>query len=470
LILRQRLALTRNQRFRNGRIAAEVAARHDWIRPGGSLDGHVTIKGISMSRILVWILPMVFSAVVLMHHFSNPSMISTFGESKEQINAKIGKVVLLHEQHPTFKRRMGTTWLIRACAGAGLDIYQSFVSIQFLLMVGCGLLLGSVCRRLQVSKLEEAVAQILFYGSYTVLFSFFAPIYSYDEFLQYFMVLAGLYFCLSNRVLALSIALLIAGLVRETTVFLLPGFYVIGGHKTGRFRLAAVLSGVGILIFMFVYVLAQNSPAGRGMGLAYRLSHLSFNFAGIERFRESVFSFLLALGVPFALAVSRPFCRLNYSAWDRRVVCAAVITLAVNSPVVFVSAFAREARLFALPLLFIWPFAGVWLVQLVVRTRASMRVRFQSGLIFLALSTAIASGVLTWFFYTGTSTPFLAGMRNYAVLCTSMMAFTICLGSWTSNQSLKLQGILTGSGCVSARCASGQTAPAPWSASDSDRH
>ncbi|MGS0524018.1 hypothetical protein ACU8V7_01325 [Zobellia nedashkovskayae] len=47
--------------------------------------------------------------------------------------------------------------------------------------------------------------------------------------------------------------------------------------------------------------------------------------------------------------------RKNNDAWQNSFVYAFLLTLIINTPLVFMTAFARESRLFALPLLFIWP-------------------------------------------------------------------------------------------------------------------
>lgn len=278
--------------------------------------------------------------------------------------------VTYHETHPAFQRRPINTGLIRALENTGLwTTGTAFITINFLLLLLCGMLIFWISRKL-FSAIKPAYWSVVgFYFSFTILFAFFPKIYSYDEPLQYALLLASVLAMLQRRPLLFVLSFSLSLVARESGLLLLPALaywwlkqpssMVSSLRNRWLFlTLPVVLYGVYLLIFLQFKELTEAS----GETFMSRSGLLAFNFQNMAFARESIASFVLALGVPAYLVWSHrdpDSTAPNAHVWLR----AFLIAIALNTPVIYLTARAQEARLFALPLLFLWPIAGAYLLH-----------------------------------------------------------------------------------------------------------
>jgi hypothetical protein len=96
-----------------------------------------------------------------------------------------------------------------------------------------------------------------------------------------------------------------------------------------------------------------------------RWSHVAFNFGSLQQSSETIISLFLASGI-IVYALYHYIVSGLSTAFDKKVLLAFLITSAINIPLVLLGARAREVRLFAFPLVFMWPFAG-WYVSRVLK-------------------------------------------------------------------------------------------------------
>ena len=90
---------------------------------------------------------------------------------------------------------------------------------------------------------------------------------------------------------------------------------------------------------------------------AKRLSCYFENFGTFSSSVETLVSFFLVLGPSlYFLYMTRK--SKVYITLEKKYILAFLLTLAINTPIVMVATLARETRLFALPLVFLWPLAG----------------------------------------------------------------------------------------------------------------
>ena len=108
---------------------------------------------------------------------------------------------------------------------------------------------------------------------------------------------------------------------------------------------------------------------------------------------------------------------------------AALLTAAINTPIVFVSASAREARLFALPLVFLWPFLGAYALHAWQSARTHCRHLFHrmgaaKRIIYLfSIAMAFFAVVKAVNAYTPTASGYFdIGYRVYLALILSSAA------------------------------------------------
>lgn len=364
------------------------------------------------------------TAGVLVLHWSFPSLINN--EGKTTVPDLMDKVVSLHNTHPAFAGRPFTTLSIRALAGAmSLSLAASFTIINFTLLALAGLFIFVLAQKYHASPTESILTILLFFTSFPILFAFFRSIDSYDDPLQYVLLLAALYAIHRQKNIAVLILLLLATLARETTILAYPGIiicYFFYNKKTltnFRKRLAPfiILGIIGALaIFTSTLILKERGLAGleKKYLTEQRFTHWRYNFQNKTFAIESLAGLVAVLGLPL-LIIARWYAAPRAPA-DKIYMRAIIITAVITIPVVLASARAREARLFALPLLFWWPLFGSYLKM---SARKYLWPLFTRHLIYLALAIALASGIFlaTFRFYHPTyAAGFERGFQLYVAV------------------------------------------------------
>lgn len=263
----------------------------------------------------------------------------------------IETVVAAHSDgsDPAFVRRPWTTISIGALTAIGLTSKEAFIAVGSIGFFIAGVLVFLIAMLLGLGDRNALWSQGFFQLSPTVLCAWFDPLYTYDEPIQYAAVLAALLALLHQRWMVYVPALLLALMARETSLLLLPAFLFITPER----KLTIIATSVSVVLFAAWLVISPQgtSAAEFSVDLARRADYLAINFS-TERIGETIGFMLLVLVLPLFL-----FFRQRASiaqAWRN----AFIIVLLLNVPLVLVGAYAREARLFALPLVMLWPFLG----------------------------------------------------------------------------------------------------------------
>ena len=278
------------------------------------------------------------------------------------------------------------------------------------------------------------IATALYLFSFTNLFAFVPPIYTYDEPLQVVTMLAACWCLPRPRVLRQTAGALpavpsynipyalLAGLCmglslwsRESGLLLFPvlaGLYLPYASKQERI-------GLGITLLVAVGVLAvgrlatgPTTTSGDLWQWQARFSNLQVNFRNTDYTVETLVGIFLVLAWPLVLL--RPLLgKLRFFTLGL------VASLVVNTFIVLFMAKAREARLFALPLLLIWPLLGF-------RRYNVQGLTWQPGSVALLLLVLGVGGTvhLAWNVYqstVGTNTDNL--FREYLTLYGISLAF-----------------------------------------------
>ena len=214
----------------------------------------------------------------------------------------------------------------------------------------------------------------LYLFSFTNLFAFVPPIYTYDEPLQVVTMLAACW-CLprpgvlgqnngalpavpSYNIPYALLAGICMGLslwARESGLLLFPvlaGLYLPYASKQERIGL-----GITLLVAVGGLVLGRlatgpTTSSGDLWQWQARFSNLQANFRNTDYTVETLVGIFLVLAWPLVL-LRRLLGKLRFFTLGL------VASLVVNTFIVLFMAKAREARLFALPLLLIWPLLGL---------------------------------------------------------------------------------------------------------------
>ncbi len=307
------------------------------------------------------------------------SMLS-FSEGKYQAadwkisQAYLNDVVAYHKELPAFQKRPIITQLSSLLGGPeNQGLAWLILNYLGLLSLSLAILLGKTLRWKEF---------LLFGLSFPVLFSFFPPIYSYEDLWQWtFLVL-----CFRFREKpSLSIAFFIlACLVRETSLILIP-FWILLETKSDSFfqrylkipLIAGILGGIAVFL---LWSLLSIEGAKEQEGWAYRIQHFSLNFFDANRSKESIHAFFLTGLLPFLL-LKKPSKRTWI--W--------VGAFLLNALLIFLFAKARESRLFLLPMVFLW--AGI------LPFRFPKVIKVPRGILGLIL---LFSGGITWILMSNT--------------------------------------------------------------------
>ncbi|RZA09713.1 MAG: hypothetical protein EOP11_00845 [Proteobacteria bacterium] len=332
-----------------------------------------------------------------------PSLLNFYWRSSDPVRWErfLRYIIRLHsETVGPFTRRPVTTALLHQLYLRTHDAWIAFLALQGTLLASAAFVLGITAAK-EDGPEKAWLAPLLFFLSFTVLFSFVTPNDSFDEPAQYLFFFLALFFLRQNLELGFACALFLACLARETTLLLLPGLWLLDRRDAGVVRRMPqfVLPILAWALFYFW----KEAPGDPG-----RFLYWIKNFGGLKVGYESILSFALALAPAAIYFGQRP--SLQESAWAR----AFLIAVALNTPIVFFAAYARESRLLALPLLFLWPRLGSALR--ILRFRMDKREA-------LALSLgAIIAGALIWCTYVPNYRHVL-GYRIYASLVPALLMF-----------------------------------------------
>jgi hypothetical protein len=298
----------------------------------------------------------------------NNSMLNL--NSWEHMNPKKGlneayleEVIAYHQTEPTFARRPITTQAVLGLhRSTGVSKAQSFLLFNFGILWLTGIVLSLLAHSQSKNVKSALLSGLMFWLSFPVLFAFFPTIYSYDDPLLYLFLALILVAIRRNKVWAAATFFSLAIITRESAVIMLPGIVILLNDGLSLKNLKSSWKKWGpflsvAIFYLVAFVLLTYGHAGQSFSqdASRRFATLFFNFQNKQFAIESILSLILV-------------CSLAFFSWkDNREHAvhrqAFMITLVINSTIVFLFTQARESRLFMLPLFFWLPFAGPLLMQ-----------------------------------------------------------------------------------------------------------
>jgi len=363
-------------------------------------------------------LPLILSTLLVVFHLLTPSMfnanqkIAATDEAEKQAYAAF--VVNEHETWGPVAKRPLTSIYIRAIENLGINIRWAFILALSSFFWFMGMALWHCGRSFELTTRELVAGQILFYSSFTILFCYFTPMDSYNDPVQYFCFFLTLLALNKKRYAWMVLLLFVALLERETTLFLLPGIaffcYFKMGEKEFFPKILVCLFVVGLPALMYgIYLLIFPFP-----DMAGRFEFYKFNFRDSKYFLEAFSGMICALSLPFLLAFKK-FKRGKLVLDDpaKAILCGAFVFI-LNTPIIFCFAKARETRLLALPLLFLWPFLGPWALE-EIKTLGQQNLNYKR-ILWQSVLAFVVFRVLANSFYRYVDSPFIFGYRLYFAL------------------------------------------------------
>ncbi len=322
-------------------------------------------------------------------HSSAFSMLNYRAEGAEVPNfylaePYLGDIIDYHQSHPSFARRPLTTSLVKGLAEySPLSLAEAFVWLNLGLFLLCGPLLYYLARTQKQSHRGAMLGVTIFYSSFSVLFAFFPSNYTYDEPLQYCLLLLA-FLAWHRKAFALFVLAFTGSLIaRETGLLLLPGMALFvlpllrdtKGNQWLEMRQWAYLLLPTVFYAGYLWWWHQHSGWVSPMeeAPASRWTLVKYNFQNFQFTTESLCSMLMGWGLPTFIAWwywrRNRLMKKGEKAW----LAAFAMTLLLNSLLVLVATKARETRLFALPLILLWPLVGDQLAWLLGHWRRSVQ-------------------------------------------------------------------------------------------------
>ncbi|RAJ08057.1 hypothetical protein [Arenibacter echinorum] len=289
-------------------------------------------------------------------------------------NTKLSHVFLAsqiryHQEFAPFARRPLTSLLIEGSSGTfGVTLGESFVLVNLLLLFVSGILIYIISLKLNATKGQAIFNQVAYFLTFSIIFAFFPPVFSYDEPLQYCLIMLGILALIREKWLYYVPLFLLAIIARESTLFLLPGLAIIfSGFSLKsknmwnfgiKRKLLLLFAPMPLyVIYLGIFLWATGIWKETSEVAANRLSCYFQNFGTYASSLESIVSFFLVLGPGLYFLYMSHKSKI-FSALEKKYVQAFLLAVVINTPIVMVATLAREARLFALPLIFLWPLAG----------------------------------------------------------------------------------------------------------------
>lgn len=328
-----------------------------------------TIGNHAMKEYLQYFISFLFVMLIYGIH-----MLPVSDSMLNENNTKLSHVFLAsqiryHQEFAPFARRPLTSLLIEGSSGIfGITLGESFVLVNLLLLFFSGLLIYKISLKLNATRGQALFNQVSYFLTFSILFAFFPPVFSYDEPLQYCLIMLGILALIREKWLYYIPIFLLAIIARESTIFLIPGLAIIFSGFSLNSNNMWSLSVKRKLILLFVPLPLYVIYLGLFLWItgiwketsevaANRLSCFFQNFGTYASSVESIVSFFLVLGpsLYFLYMSNKP---KIFSALEKKYVQAFLLAVVINTPIVMLATLAREARLFALPLIFLWPLTG----------------------------------------------------------------------------------------------------------------
>jgi len=328
-----------------------------------------------MKRLLqVFIVSGFCTLVVFGIHFIFPSMITyfraNFSLSLDAIGTEyLEETVRYHHAHEVYARRPITSLLvINAVKHFDLSYAWAFIGINFFLLFVCGYLVYILARSYSFSHNIGLFSICTFFASYTILLAFFSGIYTYDEPIQYLALFSALIFLEKKLWWFFGFSLFISLLARETSALLFPSFFfILAGFSYVRKKQWKNLIHIFLVLIVPLFLYAATlffiltnqgllEKSGQYV-LERRFIYLPFNFQSFQYTLEVFVLLFVVILFPLFIAY-QSIDTIMADKSQKKALKATLLALAINTPIVFIGTRAREARLLALPLVFLWSLMG----------------------------------------------------------------------------------------------------------------
>jgi hypothetical protein len=231
-----------------------------------------------------------------------------------------------------------------------LPFQGSFNLINLISLIGIVYFIIKIGRKFYHNTNNESYsATILFLLALPMVFAFGGYVSSYDDWLQYWIILVSFYFFYCQEIFWCALFLLFGTLIRETTFMYGIVFLMLPSNYSFSKRL--LYFGAIMIIFGLIWVQHGNNAVSWDFLIDNRMNAWKANLASNRRIVESFVCIIWILAWPVALMLKsklpdkekRPF----------------VLLILFNLILVFTTALIHETRLLFFSIILIYPMISV---------------------------------------------------------------------------------------------------------------
>ena len=314
-------------------------------------------------------------------------------------------------ENPVFSRRLLTIHLLALGQSGGIPAQFAFILINAIAFVAIQFGLLALAESLYGRKLSMTSVSLPFTLSFSILFAFLASVCTYDDWLQYALLVWGLVAMQRRYFLAGSILFVAACCARETSLFFLPlwGWYFAKKYRSPLFTLLAV-GGIALAYGLLLWIFwgQDHLPAALNYARSERFAHWRYNLQNFRYIRETTGVVVLVLGIPLwaLLHYRKPLLSSEKTGsfwWF------SIGLLVFNTIIVVLATRVREARLLYLPVLIMLALLAPYWNPLLANARQWIARRRKGAILLLV---GVASVFTWWYWPTVNGTGYL--FRAYA--------------------------------------------------------
>jgi hypothetical protein len=319
---------------------------------------------MNIKKLLPFIITALLVGIIIILHKVYPSMF--FDEKGDLFTERMNLIYEVHTSMVSFAKRPITSFLINALSDiSGISIASSFIIINAVFLWLSGLALYFTSLHFNKNQRKSLVNVFVYFVSFTMLFAFFDPIYTYDEPFQYLMFFLATFFLLKNQHFGFIITMSFALIARESSMILLPAMFFFLNQTDKRHNFFSkenfkrifvfAIPVIAYAIFSLIFISHFNMGDAVTEEMSRRFDPFNENFKNQLYSIESIFSFVLVMGLVLYFYLIKTLSG-EQNIFHKKIESAFLLSLFINTLVVYFFTFAREARLFALPLIFVWMF------------------------------------------------------------------------------------------------------------------
>jgi hypothetical protein len=391
-----------------------------------------------MKKITPALISAIFIFFILFLHLKTGITTMINGGGFSISNAALSKTIHLHKFHPVFFRRKITTWSIEGLSNIlNIEIGVSFVIINFFFLFLSGLLIYILSKQITQNTNYSLISMVAYFLCFSNLFAFFPPVYTYDEPLQFCFILYSLFFFFKNKYWWFIFLFSISLIVRESGLILLPGLFFVFIYdfkksikenlKSLDFLKKTLGLSIPIVVYLFYVYIIMIDNASKNDSKEYflqRFSYIKWNLQSFQFAIESICSMLLIFALPLYFLYYYFRNKTQLSIITSKLIKAFLITLIINTLIVFLNTKAREVRLFVIPLFYLWPIFGVLFLndfKLLFNVKAYRSLLLNKTYVFYGVILNILAFIFSFVIYHPTSGPRLGVFNLYLFISFSII-------------------------------------------------